>query len=123
MNRKLINKKDILIIIIMLVLAAIIYIISDKFVFTTSKQAEIIYNNNVIQTVTLKGNYTFSPKDFPNIVFQVKDGAIAFISSDCPDKICVHTGFINKTGQSAVCLPNKMIIRLKSDSGSPDALL
>lgn len=123
MNRKLLYKKDIIIIISLLLLAVIIYLLCQKFIFKSSTQAEILYNNNVIQTVDLSKDRVFSPDGFPNVQFEVKDGAIAFVKSDCPDKICIHTGFINKTGQSAVCLPNKLVLRLKSDDNDIDATL
>jgi len=35
--------------------------------------------------------------------------------SDCPDKICVHSGWINKPGQMIVCLPNRVIVQMTSD--------
>jgi hypothetical protein len=50
--------------------------------------------------------------------FNVKDGAIAVISSNCPDKICMHYGYISKNGQTAVCLPNNVIVKIVADSKS-----
>ncbi|MGN1318166.1 MAG: NusG domain II-containing protein [Lachnospirales bacterium] len=123
MDRKLFNKKDILIIFILIFLSLASYLYADNFIFEKSKEAEILYNNKVIMTVKLDRDYTFSPDGFPDVVFKVEKGAIAFVESDCPDKICVHTGFINKTGQSAVCLPNKLVLKLKSDKKDVDALL
>ncbi len=38
---------------------------------------------------------------------------IRFIESGCPDKICVKTGWISQPGEIAVCLPNKVIIKLE----------
>ena len=35
--------------------------------------------------------------------------------ANCPDKVCIHTGFINKPGQSIVCLPHKINIKIVSD--------
>lgn len=123
MNRKLINKKDFIIIILILLLAFTVYFIANKFIYKTSATAEIIYDGKVIQTVDLNKDCVFSPQGFQNIKFQIKNGSIAFIESDCPDKICVNTGFINSTGQNAVCLPNKMVLRLISDEDSPDAVM
>ena len=34
-------------------------------------------------------------------------------SSDCPTQDCVHTGHISRSGQSIVCLPARVIVRLK----------
>jgi len=41
------------------------------------------------------------------ITFQVKDHAIRFLESDCPDKVCVNTGFLRSDLAVACCLPNQ----------------
>ena len=33
--------------------------------------------------------------------------------SDCPTQDCVHTGHISRSGQSIVCLPARVIVRLE----------
>lgn len=42
------------------------------------------------------------------------DGA-AVRRSECPDKICVNTGTLRRAGESAVCLPAKVVLRLEGD--------
>jgi hypothetical protein len=39
--------------------------------------------------------------------------------ASCPDQVCVNMGFIDQAGQSIVCVPNQMIIRLFA-AGEPD---
>lgn len=39
-------------------------------------------------------------------------------TANCPDKVCVHTGFINKPGQSIVCLPHKINVKIVSNDTS-----
>ena len=46
----------------------------------------------------------------PNVIFEVKNAQIAFVKSDCPDQICVRTGFIGSAGQMAACLPNGLVL-------------
>lgn len=41
------------------------------------------------------------------ITFQIRDHAIRFLESDCPDKICIHTGFLKNDLDVASCLPNR----------------
>lgn len=45
--------------------------------------------------------------------------------SDCPTQDCVHTGTITRSGQSIVCLPARIIIRLEGapDKNAVDAVL
>lgn len=31
------------------------------------------------------------------------------------DKVCVHTGFINKPSQSIVCIPNRVSIKINTN--------
>lgn len=47
---------------------------------------------------------------------EVRSDSIGVISADCPDKLCVHQGFISSTGLPIVCLPNKLVIRLREDN-------
>ena len=47
-------------------------------------------------------------------------------SADCPTQDCVHTGTITRTGQSIVCLPARIIIRLEGgtvDKDVPDVVI
>jgi hypothetical protein len=51
-----------------------------------------------------------------------ESGRIRFLESNCPDKICVHTGWISKPGQVAVCLPEGVIIKITGSSGSDEEI-
>ncbi|MEG0853230.1 MAG: NusG domain II-containing protein [Angelakisella sp.] len=44
------------------------------------------------------------------ITFEVKDHAIRFLDSDCPDKVCVHSGFLKRDMDIASCLPNNTVL-------------
>ena len=44
------------------------------------------------------------------ITFQVREHAIRFLESDCPDKICIHTGFLKNDLDVASCLPNRTVL-------------
>ena len=46
--------------------------------------------------------------------------------ADCPTQDCVHTGAITRAGQSIVCLPARIIIRLEGgivDADAPDVVI
>ena len=40
--------------------------------------------------------------------------------SDCPTQDCVHTGHISRSGQSIVCLPARVTVRLVGGTGEAD---
>ena len=49
---------------------------------------------------------------------EIKQGRIRVKESDCPRKICVNTGWIKTPGQVIACVPNKVLVEIKS-AGSP----
>lgn len=68
----------------------------------------------------------FSVEQRPGVIFHIQNGAIAFLSSDCPDKICVRMGYIHNSGQTAACLPNGVIVQVRGtgvSNGEPDAVV
>ena len=56
-----------------------------------------------------------------NVVYVEKDG-VSMKSAKCPDKICVHTGKIDKNGEAIVCAPNKIMIEFKGKDDKVDAV-
>ena len=72
--------------------------------------AETYSNNELIYKIGLNKDRTITIPDKPEIELAVEDGKIGFTHSDCPDQICVHTGFLDKPGYVAACLPNSVVI-------------
>lgn len=42
--------------------------------------------------------------------FVIKDGKVDMVEASCKNQICVHEAKISKSGQSIVCLPNRVSI-------------
>lgn len=56
-------------------------------------------------------------------VILVEPGAVSFSRSDCENGLCVRTGKLTKSGQSAACVPNRTVIKITGRAGKmPDAL-
>ena len=45
-------------------------------------------------------------------ILVIKDGKAYMSHADCPDKTCVRTGGISKTGEQIICLPNRVYISI-----------
>lgn len=43
---------------------------------------------------------------------EAEPGRIRFEDADCPDRVCVHTGWISKPGQTTACVPNRALIKI-----------
>jgi hypothetical protein len=47
----------------------------------------------------------------------IEGGKARVEDSPCPDKLCVHMPAISKPGQWIACLPNKVFVRVRGESG------
>ncbi|MBF0618538.1 MAG: NusG domain II-containing protein [Candidatus Omnitrophica bacterium] len=45
---------------------------------------------------------------------EVKGGRVRVLESDCPQHVCMRTGWIQYVGQTIVCVPNHILIEIKS---------
>jgi len=45
---------------------------------------------------------------------EIRNNRVRVANSDCPQHICMNMGRIQYSGQSIVCVPNRVIIELKS---------
>lgn len=48
---------------------------------------------------------------------KLEQDRVRVIHSDCPDKLCVHMGWINNPGRPIACLPNRVVVLIR---GVPD---
>ncbi len=39
-------------------------------------------------------------------------GKVRVIEANCPDQICVNFGWVQRSGQTIVCLPHRLIVRV-----------
>lgn len=52
------------------------------------------------------------------------DGNSASIShATCEDQVCVRTGTLTRAGQSAVCLPHRVVLKLQAAENEVDAVV
>lgn len=106
---KLITIRDLAIILSILIISVIFLAINFK---DDGTYAEISYDGKVVKTVSLSEDTEFSVND---IEFSVKENSVCVVSSPCPDKICVKTGAIKRSGETIICLPEKISVRVISE--------
>ena len=51
----------------------------------------------------------------------IKDGKAYVTSASCPDKICAKHNAISRVGETIVCLPNELVIRVVGEENGLDA--
>ena len=48
-----------------------------------------------------------------SVTLEVKDGAIRFVDSQCPDHICENYGWLSKEHDQAVCAPGGVVVTIE----------
>jgi len=102
--------------IIVFVIIAVCIAIAAVFAFMPKSPGAvgvISLDGKTVMTVSLEKDGTFTVPEIEGMEFEVAHGGIRVLSSDCPDKICVKTGFLNHEGMSAVCMPKKVIVTVE----------
>ena len=84
------------------------------------KQGDVIVHR--INLDEIKEPYTFEIEGDYRLVVEVSNGSIRVLEADCPDRLCVKSGWLRYKGDIAVCLPNKTMIKLEGVNDSVDGI-
>lgn len=79
-------------------------------------QSPITYDLSVSQTVTVAGLHGHS------LTVTIQNGQVRIAESTCPDRVCVHTGWLSRGGQAAVCVPSGVTVRVVGGSDAVDGV-
>lgn len=87
--------------------------------------AHVIQDGKLIDEIDLskvREPYEFSVScESGSNTIRVESGRICVTDADCPDKICIHTGYISDAVTPIVCLPHKLTVTV-SGAGRYDAV-
>lgn len=51
-------------------------------------------------------------------VVEIIDEKVGMYEADCPDKVCYYPPYIERPGETIVCLPNRIVIEVKGEKPS-----
>lgn len=101
------------------VLVAVALFIVVKITQTSGSYAKVLVNGQEYGTYSLdKDTEVLIESDLGKNYMIIKDGKCYLEEADCPDKLCVLQGAIDKDGQSIICLPHLVVITIYSDEKS-----
>ena len=85
--------------------------------------AEVWQDNELVERVELTDRTDRTiDLDWHNVI--VLSGLTATMqSADCHDQVCVRTGTLTRAGQVAVCLPNRVVLRITGGTSEIDAIV
>jgi hypothetical protein len=89
---------------------------------TKSKTLIVRSDGKIVKTIPLSTNLSKkitvkSKEGF--LTIEIDKGRVKVIQSTCRDKLCIKQGWIEKIGESIVCLPNRISISIigKGENG------
>ena len=62
------------------------------------------------------GDAASSQYDYYNVVV-ISGSTVSVTEASCKNRVCVKHGAISRPGESIVCLPNRLIVRIENGSG------
>ena len=101
---------DILLICGLLVVALSVFLIIE---LTRGEGAavEVSVDGEIVATYSLSVDGEYSLNGGTNLLV-ISGGEAYMIEADCPDGLCIGQGAVSREGQTIVCLPNRVMIRV-----------
>lgn len=82
---------------------------------------ECVYSVD-LQTVTDKYDKTIVYEQGGENVLTIENGKICVSSADCPDGVCIRSGWISDSLAPIVCLPHRLVIKVEKESAEGKAI-
>ena len=108
-----------------ILISVALIVISLIFMYLFNKSGDTVFIEADGKTVAsfklsddIRYHYT---GDYENTIV-IKGGKVYIESSNCPDKTCVHSGYIASGDKVICCLPNRLVIRIASDKNKADVV-
>ena len=86
---------------------------------------EIIQHGEVVAELELGRDtvHVVESGDMLNVV-QIRGGSASMLEANCPDGYCLHHAPVMYSGQTIVCLPNRLIVQVRgARQGEHDVIL
>ena len=114
------RKGDVLAIVLVAVLAVVVAVCFLPKTQTGPVLAQVYQEGVLLQTLPLDNDTSLEVTGKYTNVITVEKGKIAITASDCPGEDCVHSGAIQSSGRSLVCLPNEVEVRVVTQTSDVD---
>lgn len=85
--------------------------------------AEVWQDNALVERVELIDSTDRTIDLGGHNVIVLSGRTAAMQSADCRDQVCVRTGTLTRAGQVAVCLPNRVVLRITGETSEIDAIV
>ncbi len=122
LKKTLLTKADIILIIFLLLISIMsLWILSWDVDKAEGKRISVQIDGREVDSLELNRenvgkSFKYKSKYGSNIIHLSENG-VFMERSNCPNQICIHQGEITRKGGMLVCLPNHLLIEIKSSAG------
>ncbi len=110
-NKSLVKPLDLLVVLIVLLFCVCPLILRGK---SSPEYVSISLNGNTILNLDMHTDTLVTVVGECGLfAVRIKNCAASIESSKCPEQICVHAHPISRTGESIICVPNRIIITIQ----------
>lgn len=74
--------------------------------------AEVYYDGKLVYVAELGDLKEASTYEVNGVTVEFSPEGARVVDSPCPDRICVETGMLTKPGDTAACVPQRVIVRI-----------
>lgn len=124
MTQKWISRADLILLAVLAVIGVGLLILPSLLPQSDRLVAEVSVNGEIVLTLDLQtaaARETYSLEN--GVVLVTENHTVAFLSADCPDKVCVQTGALSRVGEVAACVPTGTVVTVKGESRqAPDGI-
>lgn len=116
------KKKDIILIAAVLAIS-LISLAAIKMTQKDGKEVIVTVEGKEVYKTSIKKDQIYQiPEKNGTNVMQIKDGKVTMKKADCKDQICADHKAIEKSGETIVCLPHKVVIEIQAEDGKEQEL-
>lgn len=119
------NKNDWLLSIVLLFLGIFFIVLFNILESNSSKKAIVYYEKKIVLEIDLsiKEKKEYEVKGYNGTIKIISEnGKVKVIEEESPLHLCSKQGYISKSYESIICLPNKVVIEIV-DNDSMDAVV
>ena len=112
-------------IVIGVVIICLIVILMTKRPVNNEVIVQILYNNQIVQEINLtnSADMQFTLSENEGVRLEIFNHQIRFQEVDCPDKLCENYGYLKHANEIAICLPNRVSLKLIGKTNDFDILV
>ena len=112
-KNRMIKKGDVIIFISLCLLCAFLFVLplfgGDR------KTAVITLDGETAAEIDLSAVPEAYTLQVGSCIIRVDKDSVRFENSDCPDKLCMKSGKLSKAGDTAACVPNRVVATIKGE--------